>query len=157
MEEKDQKLMQEVTNYVESTGKWYRFFGVMAVIGAALMVLAGVIVLISSSFVDYAYNYDLYSYGSMPANTEFNSTVLIITGILYILLSSLMVPVAVFMFRGANAARDAVNNRDNEKAVLFLKNTKSYWKFYGILTIVVISICLLVFFIGMLSAASMAH
>jgi hypothetical protein len=156
MEEKDQKLMQEVTNYVESTGKWYRFFGVMAVIGAALVFLAGVSVLISSSFVDYAYN-DLYSYGSMPANTEFNSTVLIITGILYILMSGLMVPVAVFMFRGANAARDAVNNRDNEKAVLFLKNTKSYWKFYGILTIVVISICLLVFFIGILSAASMAH
>lgn len=154
MEEKDQKLMQEVTNYVESTGKWYRFFGVMAVIGAALMVLAGVIVLISSSFVDYAY---MYSYGSMPANTEINSTALIITGILYILMSGLMVPVAVFMFRGANAARDAVNNRDNEKAVLFLKNTKSYWKFYGILTIVVISICLLVFFIGILSAASMAH
>lgn len=157
MEEKDQKLMQEVTNYVESTGKWYRFFGVMAVIGAALVFLVGVSVLISSSFVDYAYNYDLYSYGSMPANTEIDSTALIITGILYILMSGLMVPVAVFMFRGANAARDAVNNRDNEKAVLFLKNTKSYWKFYGILTIVVISICLLVFFIGMLSAASMAH
>ena len=45
-------------------------------------------------------------------------------------------------------------NSDNEQAVLFLRNTKSYWKFCGILTIVVLSIYILALLGGIVATVA---
>ena len=152
MEEKDQYYMQEVTQYVASTGKWYRFFGVLSIIGAVLMVLAGLALLIYGIVEGNRthYNYDFYGGYSYHKDT----TTQIVMGITYILLSGLIIPVAVFLNRGASAAKRCVETSDNEQAVLFLKNTKSYWKFCGIMTIICIAIYLLAIPIAMVAALS---
>lgn len=150
MEEKDQYYMQEVTQYVASTGKWYRFFGVLSIIGAVLMVLAGLALLIygivEGNRPHYSY-YGDYSYLEDNANGSF-----VVMGITYILLSGLIIPVAVFLNRGASAAKRCVETSDNEQAVLFLKNTKSYWKFQGIFAIVILSLYILAFLVGIIAA-----
>ena len=152
MEEKDQYYMQEVTQYVASTGKWYRFFGVLSIIGAVLMVLAGLALLIygivEGNRPHYSY-YGDYSYLEDNANGSF-----VVMGITYIRLSGLIIPVAVFLNRGASAVKRCVETSDNEQAVLFLKNTKSYWKFCGIMTIICIAIYLLAIPIAMVAALS---
>ena len=153
MEEKDQILMQEVTKYVSSIGKWYRFFGIMSIIGAACMILSGIVMLLSSSVTHYYSDYDnfgMYSYGSETIASGLNS----IMGIVYILCSGLMIPIAIFMLRGASAASRSIDFQDNEQAVLFLKNTKSYWKFSGILSIVALSLCILMVFVAIFVTAA---
>ena len=155
MEEKDQILMQEVTKYVSSIGKWYRFFGIMSIIGAAFMFLSGIVMLLSSSAIQYYTHYDnfgMYSYGSETIASFVSS----IMGIVYILGTGLVIPVAVFLLRGASAASRSIDLQDNEQAVLFLKNTKSYWKFSGILTIVTLSLCILMVFVAIFVAAATA-
>ena len=153
MEEKDQILMQEATTYVSSIGKWYRFFGIMSIIGAACMILSGIVMLLSSSVTQYYSDYDnfgMYSYGSETIASGLNS----IMGIVYILCSGLMIPIAIFMLRGASAASRSIDFQDNEQAVLFLKNTKSYWKFSGILSIVALSLCILMVFVAIFVTAA---
>ncbi|MBP5546400.1 MAG: hypothetical protein J6X59_03860 [Bacteroidales bacterium] len=150
MEEKDQYYMQEVTQYVASTGKWYRFFGVLSIIGAVLMVLAGLALLIYGIVEGNRTHYSYGFYGGYSYQED--TTTQIVMGITYILLSGLVIPVAVFLNRGASAAKRCVETSDNEQAVLFLKNTKSYWKFQGIFTIVILSLYILAFLVGIIAA-----
>ncbi len=141
MEEKDQILMQEVTKYVSSIGKWYRFFGIMSIIGAACMILSGIVMLFSSSVTQYYSDYDnfgMYSYGSETIASGVNS----IMGIVYILCSGLMIPIAIFMLRGASAASRSIDFH------------KSYWKFSGILSIVALSLCILMVFVAIFVTAA---
>lgn len=136
MEEKDLQLLQEARKYVDSTGKWMLYFAILMTIGAAFMVLAGGLVMVSGIVLnsmtgDYGYH------GKFPpAFTALMGLIYIIFGIVYI------IP-AVILFRCSKSAKNAVNNADNEQMVEFLKNNKSWWKFCGILTIVCICIYLL--------------
>ena len=56
------------------------------------------------------------------------------------------------MFRASAAAKLAVESNDNIQMAEFLKNNKSFWKFCGILTIVVLCIYV-VAIIGIIIAA----
>jgi uncharacterized membrane protein YfcA len=77
-------------------------------------------------------------------------------GILYLACAGLMVPVIVYLLRGAKAAETAVALNSNEAAVSFLSNSKSYWKFYGILTIVMLALCIIAIPISIITAVAAA-
>ena len=131
MEEKDQNYMQEITRI----GKWCRIFSVMAIIGACLMIIVGLVAI----FVGPLYpSYDVYG-ECCDKVFEDESAIMKDTGILYIAFAALLVPIIIFLLRGASAAKRCIINNDNEKTLLFLKS-KNYWKFCGILTIVFLSI-----------------
>lgn len=138
MEEQNLRLQEEAKQYVHSMGRWYKFFGILSIVGCAFMVL-GAIIMMTVGQVNYSayagYNADVAaSMGSMP---------MWLIGILYLACAGLMVPVIVYMLRGAKAAETAVALNSNEAAVSFLSNSKSYWKFYGILTIVMLALCII--------------
>jgi hypothetical protein len=67
-----------------------------------------------------------------------------------------MVPVIVYMLRGAKAAETAVALNSNEAALGFLSHSKSYWKFYGILTIVMLALCIIAIPIAIIAAFAVA-
>jgi hypothetical protein len=64
--------------------------------------------------------------------------------VLYLVIAGLQVPVIIYLMRSAKAAETAVALNSNEAAVSFLANSKSYWKYYGILTIVMLAFCIVV-------------
>ena len=65
-------------------------------------------------------------------------------GVLYLVLAVLYVIPAVYMKRIFKSAENTIISNDNEAMVEFLKNNKSLWKFFGILTIVLFGLSILV-------------
>ena len=151
MEEQNLRLQEEAKQYVRSMGRWYKFFGILSIVGCVFMVLGAIMMLAVGGMMDEGMkNYEMYNsegMGSMP-------TWLI--GILYLVCAGLMVPVIVYMLRGAKAAETAVALNSNEAALSFLSNSKSYWKFYGIMTIVMLALCIIAIPIAIIAAFAVA-
>ena len=151
MEEQNLRLQEEAKQYVRSMGRWYKFFGILSIVGCVFMVLGAIMMLAVGGMMDEGMkNYEMYNsegMGSMP-------TWLI--GILYLVCAGLMVPVIVYMLRGAKAAETAVALNSNEAALSFLSNSKSYWKFYGIMTIVMLALCIIAIPIATITAVAAA-
>ena len=151
MEEQNLRLQEEAKQYVRTMGRWYKFFGILSIVGCVFMVLGAIMMLAVGGMMDEGMkNYEMYNsegMGSMP-------TWLI--GILYLVCAGLMVPVIVYMLRGAKAAETAVALNSNEAAVSFLSNSKSYWKFYGIMTIVMLALCIIAIPIATITAVAAA-
>ena len=151
MEEQNLRLQEEAKQYVRSMGRWYKFFGILSIVGCVFMVLGAIMMLAVGGMMDEGMkNYEMYNsegMGSMP---------MWLIGILYLVCAGLMVPVIVYMLRGAKAAETAVALNSNEAAVSFLSNSKSYWKFYGILTIVMLALCIIAIPISIITAVAAA-
>ena len=151
MEEQILRLQEEAKQYVRTMGRWYKFFGILSIVGCVFMVLGAIMMLAVGGMMDEGMkNYEMYNsegMGSMP-------TWLI--GILYLVCAGLMVPVIVYMLRGAKAAETAVALNSNEAALGFLSNSKSYWKFYGIMTIVMLALCIIAIPIAIIAAFAVA-
>jgi len=151
MEEQNLRLQEEAKQYVRTMGRWYKFFGILSIVGCVFMVLGAIMMLAVGGMMDEGMkNYEMYNsegMGSMP-------TWLI--GILYLACAGLMVPMIVYMLRGAKAAETAVALNSNEAALGFLSNSKSYWKFYGIMTIVMLALCIIAIPIATITAVAAA-
>lgn len=123
MEEKDLQLLEESKLYVSSTGKWMKFFAVLMTIALVFMALGCI---------------GIVSFGSHIPMEVFGGLSLRWFGILYLILIILYIFPTLYLYRSSSAAQLAVEANDNEQVVEFLKNNKSFWKFCGFLTIVML-------------------
>ena len=139
MDEKNTELQLEAVNHVNSIGKWCMFFAILSIIGAAFMVIGGF-----SEIVKY---FDLRSHpvyhGYFYDIPRSNPTPHLISGLMYITMAGIYVPLIVFLFRISKHSKPAVYSGSNEDAVRFMGNVKSYFKYSGILAIVLISLAVL--------------
>lgn len=131
MEEQHIQLQEEVKQYVRSTGRWYNFFAILSIVGIAFMVPTALLFFVAGGFMSEA---------MAEAGQPFPAWVL---GVIYLASAALMVPIVIYLMRASKDAKSAVELNSSEAAVRFLRNTKSFWKFYGILTIVVIALCII--------------
>ena len=138
MEEQNIRLQQEAKQCVHSIGRWYKFFAVVGIVGASLMLLAGVLMIVASTVFSKAL-----------AVYPFPAWVL---GAIYLICAGLELPIIIFLMRAAKAATKAVGFNNNEAAVCFMRYTKRYWKYYGILTIVMLGLCALAVPTGVVAA-----
>ena len=135
MEEKDLQLLEESKLYVSSMGKWMKFFAVLGCIGIAILVLCTIFMM--------AFGGHVPMFGCM--SLRWFSLIYLIMAVLYIIPT-------IYLFRASAAAKLAVECNDNVQMTEFLKNNKSFWKFCGIFTIVVLIVYVLVI-IGVAIAA----
>ena len=135
MEEKDLQLLEESKLYVSSMGKWMKFFAVLGCIGIAILVLCTIFMM--------AFGGHIPMFGCM--SLRWFSLIYLIMAVLYIIPT-------IYLFRASAAAKLAVECNDNVQMTEFLKNNKSFWKFCGIFTIVVLIVYVLVI-IGVAIAA----
>lgn len=133
MDEKNLQLQERMRHNVHSIGRWYRFFAVVYIVMASLIFVTGVALLLLGILVP-----DI-----MPSEGIGMPFPLWILGGMYIVAGGLSIPMIIYMFRAANAARTAIGLNSNEAASRFMLNTKSYWKYYGILTIVMLGLSVL--------------
>lgn len=116
---------------LRQTKPWVRFLSVMGFLGAALLVLAGVFLMLVG--------------GSGPgAPPRFLGIIYLPFGLLYI------VP-AVYLWRYADGIRDLIFGRRVEQLEDALQSQKSFWKFAGVMTLVV----LVLYVVGILLALAM--
>lgn len=120
LEEKDLQLLEESKSYVRSIGQWQMFFAVLLSVGVGFMFLCGLFFFtpILASMLD-----------------EDMGGIFVLIGIFYIVVAALYLVPTIYLFRASSAARDAALCKDNYRAVEFLKNNKSFWKYSGIITI----------------------
>lgn len=134
MEENQLKQLEECKSYVLSTSKWLKFFGIVMIISIIFMIYGGITLMTGSSFLTKTLN---------DSSTSFTS----IIGAVYLVFAVVIIIPTVYVMRASNAGKAAALCNDNAQMVQFLKNSKSYWKFLGVLTIVscVISLIFCIF------------
>ena len=122
------QLDQPSLNYLNETARWARFLSVVGFVTCGLMVIVGVF------------------FGSVMSglmSNMGNESVAMLGGgffsILYILFALLVFFPSFYLFSFSSKIRKAYQNNDQNVLTDSLKNLKSFFKFYGILTIVVLS------------------
>jgi hypothetical protein len=120
---------QQGINLLAQTGKWAKFIAIVGLIMCGILVLIGIFLgsMVGSAFLGK----------SMGAGTE------IIFGVVYVVIALLYVFPCVFLYRFAKYMQAANNSHDAQQLNLALANLKSFFKFIGILIIIMLAFYLL--------------
>ena len=135
------KLTSEATSYLKTSAGWAKFLAIVNFIGLGFLVLAGIYIFAASSV--------LFAYTPFPALYSG-------LGLFYIIMAVVIFFPTLYLFRFSQKAPLAVNLNDSEILEESLKNMKSYWKFNGIMTIILLAICILAIPIFIISAFAFA-
>jgi hypothetical protein len=126
-------ISSQTKDYFQEAGKWAYFLSIIGFIGLGLMILGGVLVFFLQSAASGSGGFSFFG--------------IAIVAILYFF------PIYyLFLFgQKIKAACKASSQSDFDHGI---ENLKSFFKFLGIFTIVIISIYILIFLLGILAATS---
>lgn len=145
----DLQIDQPSLIYMNESARWARFLSIVGFIGCGLMVLGG---LLFGS---------LFSYMTKNAEPETAAVAGGLFSSLYaasaILGAVLVFFPSLYLFRFSSKMRIATNNNDQPALTDSLKNLKSFFKFYGIVTIIVLSIYVLAIVAAVIGAIVGRH
>jgi hypothetical protein len=130
-------LTANAQRYLSQTGPWVRFISIMLFIGAAFMILAGVaLVLMGLAGLDSSTS--PFGSGSMPGGMAF------LLGPIYVMMALLfyIVP-GIFLFRYASAIKALKMTPSAPALEDALRNQKTFWRYLGIMAIVMLAIFVL--------------
>ena len=137
-------MNEQQKNYLVEMARWQNFLGILAAIGAGAIILVGLLFLVIGFFVGGEMA-DSLPFGDMGGGIAVG-----ILGLVYILLSLIYVFLARYQILAAkNLKRWAAS--DNEECLTEgIKNTKSYFKFNGIMAIVAIALYVVIIIVTMI-------
>lgn len=140
------EIGHESLGYLETTRKWTMFFAILGFVGLGLMLLLG---LFFGSIMGKAIG-GVSSMSGMEG-MEGMETAKAVGGVMGIVMFIVMLIFAVIYFfpllyllRFSTHTKNAVANLDANELRLGLKNLKSYWRYIGILIIILLAFYLLV-------------
>ena len=142
MEENQLEQLEASKRYLNETRKWMKFFGIFMIISIVCLVILAIALMSGGNPFATA----------VGGNLLEMKGVTVVTGIFYLIFAGIMVFPAIYIFRAVKAAQNAIESNDNAQMTEFLKNTKSYWKFTGIYTIVVLAFVVLIMLFAMIAA-----
>lgn len=129
-------------DHLRATKPWVRFMSVMSFIAAGLMVVAGLMMILLST--------------ARPAMAGFGIGPLV--GVLYILFAGIYIAPAYFLHQFASSIGNLMEGGGDVAMESALGSQKSFWRFVGIMTLVMICLYALVFvfaiLFGVMSAAN---
>ena len=135
-----------IKSYLAETAKWGRFLSILGFILCGLIVLIGIFAgSIFSMFGSATIG------GESPIGASGFASVMVV---LYILIALLYFFPCLYLFRFSNKMKTALYGNSQEDLTESFQNLKSLFKFVGILTIIILAIYALIFFIGILGVAS---
>ena len=117
-------------NFLNETRKWAKFLAIIGFVGCGLIVLAAIAMIATSllRFNEYM--------GIMP----------VFIGFIYLLMALVYFFPSLFLFRFGHFMGKALENKDQILFLNSLKNQRSFFRFVGVLTIIVIVFYVLVLF-----------
>lgn len=121
--------LERAVTLLRQTKPWVRFISVITFIASAFMVLGGVFMMI----------------GSLEGGL---SGVPAAIGIVYVVMALLYIMPAIFLWNYANRIAVFVEERSTGTLAAALEAQKSFWKFVGILMLIVLVIYAAIFGIG---------
>lgn len=128
---------QQSNAYLMETTKWAKFLAIVGFIGCAFIVLAGVFAGSVMSSMG-----DSFGLGGLGVGAA----------VLYILIALLWFFPCLYLYRFSVRMQTALRSNEQQNLTTGFSYLKSYFKFVGIITIVVISLYLLMFIFLMLGA-----
>jgi hypothetical protein len=130
-------VSEDAVEYLRKTKPWVRFLAILGIIGMILMVLGGIaMVVIGGSAFHYV--------GGLPMRIGM--------ALVYIVLAILYFPPLLFLNRYASRIGDLVNDHSTESLEAALRAQKSFWKYVGVFTLILMGVYALVL-IGFLVTA----
>ncbi len=135
--------------YLNESARWARFLSIMGFIGCGLLILMGLFY--GTMFTSIMKNVDPETAGVAGGLA---STFAVFGAVLGALL--LFFP-ALYLFRFSSKMRLASNNNDQPALTDSLRNLKSFFKFYGIMTIIVLSFYALLIIAGVIGVMVGRH
>jgi len=131
----DIKVTPLMVEHLRATRPWVKFLAILGFISVGLMFLGGLIMMTALSGVRGA--------GGAPA-----------IGLLYWLFALLYIAPAIFLNRYATAIRELLQGGGATPMEKALESQKSFWRYVGILTTVLLCIYALIFVIAILVGIS---
>lgn len=119
--------LAELVRLLTDTKPWLRFFSVLGFIGAAFMALSGLFFAVTGGASGYS--------GSAAVG--------VIMGLVYVALGLLYFFPSLHLSRAASAIKDLEINSNPQSIAMPLMHQFRYWRFIGILTIVVLVLAVL--------------
>ncbi len=120
-----------MVEHLQATRPWVKFMGVMLFISVGLLFLGGLLMMVALSSVR--------GVGASPA-----------IGLLYWLFGLLYIAPAIFLNRYAGAIRELLQGGGATSMEKALESQKSFWRYVGILTLVILCIYALFLVIAIL-------
>ncbi|MFT6167366.1 MAG: hypothetical protein ACJAV5_001758 [Vicingaceae bacterium] len=137
-------------SYLMETAKWSSFFGILGFIGTGLMVIFSIFagtMFASMSKMNPAFQ-NIPNFASSGFSVLFT--------ILYLVIALLYFFPSLYLYKSGKALKAGLRINDADQIEEGFKNLKSSFKFWGILSIIFISIYILTFLIGILAGAAFA-
>lgn len=139
----DLQLSPTSQTFLSETAKWGKFIAIIGFIGCGFIIII-------AFFIPSIYS-SLSTLQGVPSQLASGSSIGITIG--YILISALLFFPCLFLYRFSTKMKVALKTVSQENFDASFKNLKSMFKFYGIFTIVMLSIYALVFIFAMLALA----
>ena len=134
--------------YLNETAKWGKFFSVLGFIFITLMLVFG-----------FVFAFEGGSLNSNDLGTEFQElqlpegTVGVIIAIYFLIIAALCFFPCLYLFKFSSNMQAALRNNDQVSLNASFKNLKSCFKFWGITTIIILSIYTIVIIFAILASA----
>jgi Family of unknown function (DUF5362) len=139
----DLQVTPQAQSYLTESAKWGKFLAIMGFIFCGLMVIL--------AFFIPAYLLQMPQYSTTPSG--FTSGMKAGMTVLYLLMALLFFFPFLYLYRFSTKMQIATKNISQENFDESLMNLKSMFKFYAILTIIMLSLYALIFIFGILAAA----
>ena len=139
----DLQVTPQAQNYLIESAKWGKFLSIMGFIVCGLMVII--------AFFVPAYLTQMSEYSAMPSG--FSAGMRTGMTILYLLMALLFFFPCLYLYRFSTKMQVATKNISQENFDESLMNLKSMFKFYAIVTIIILSLYALIFIVGIIAAA----
>lgn len=133
-ETKKLELTQKFLSYFKETGGWALFLAILGFVAIGLMILGGLII------------------GLIMMSSHYVKDLAILMMVLYVVMGLIMFFPTFYMLKFATGIRAAVKSGNDNDYDNAFRNLKNYFKFVGIMTIVVIALYIILIIIAMVAA-----
>jgi ABC-type multidrug transport system fused ATPase/permease subunit len=155
LENKRVEIGPEALGYFDTTRKWTMFFAILGFVFLGLMLVFG---LLAGSLIR-RFTSGMSGMSEMQGMEGMNSMgaaggmVTIMMFIVFLIMAVIYFFPLFYLLKFSQHAKRAVATCDSNEMTLAFRNIKSYWKYMGILVIILLAVYLIIFIIA---GASMA-
>lgn len=134
--------------HLSETARWARFLAIVGFIFLGLMLVFGIFLSTYMSTI-FGRN-DMYGGAGLGASFGVGMA------IMYIIISALWFFPLLFLLRFANRMRTALNGNDQQALNISLQNLKVFFRFIGIMTIIVLALYALIIILSLVGMAALS-
>lgn len=129
-------------SFLKETAKWSKFLSIIGFIGLGLLV-------IMSFFIGTLFN-------NMPQAQEIPFDFGPLMTIMYLIFALIYFFPILYLFQFSNYMKKALQSKDDGDLAIAFEKLKSHYKFIGVFTIIILSIYLLLFVVGIIGGIAAA-